>query len=402
MDYHALTKHERDIYEETVAGSHHREVELLVLTLDGDPVTSLTNAFLGGSIQGDVSRTPCEVLETDVIDDEYVLDWTNGEHRKHMLRVVDSRFIPELDEWVETVSFTGPLWDFERNGPVVSLVAHGSERLGMGSVRRVFHRPRKARATDVIVDLLRAAGANSKDLSIPRLKATLPERVTVGINRGKKKDDDKGDKQKPKRPKRREFRADSEDSYWPEAERIAHALGRELFPDGRGRFCLRAPMGKPIVDFTRSTLLAAVTEKRPEDGEVPNTWIVVGANPKGPRGRIEVEVTLPARHPLSAESLAWNGTPRKIIERIENKHIHTVKKAREVGQRKRDRALRETVEYEVEALPVVAWLRPNTMVSIPTNFGRVSTRARQWTIPLGPDADPLTIGANRRRKRRSR
>jgi hypothetical protein len=128
--------------------------------------------------------------------------------------------------------------------------------------------------------------------------------------------------------------------------------------------------------------------------------LVLGANPKGPAEQIKVEVSLPARHPLSAESLAWHGNPRQIIRRIENEHLRTVAKAREVGQRARDRVLRETVEYEVEALPMMAWIRPNSMVSIPTAFGRVSTRVKRWTIPLGPTADPLTIGANRRSRRR--
>lgn len=405
MEYRSLSKAQRDLYHETVAGTHHRDIELHILTLDGTPVTSVTskmNTFLGGSIQGDVANTPIEVLEADILDEDFALDWTNGQHRRYKARVIDSRFIPDLDDWVDEVAFTGPLWDFSRQGPVLSIVAHGSERLAMGSVRRVFTRPRKSKATDVMLDLLSAAGAQGNDVSIPNLPTILPERVTVGVRRGKHDDKDnkhsKNSKGQKKQPKRRVFRADQEDTYWAEADRIANGLNRELFPDGRGVFCLRTHATRPSLVFDAATILSPVTEKRPEsEGEVPNTWLVLGADPKGPKGRVKVEVTLPARHPLSAQTLAWNGTPRQVIVRIENKHIRTEKSARAIGERRRDQQLAELVEYQVEALPVIPWMRPNAMVSVPTAFGRATMRARQWTLPLGPGADPLTIGANRRR-----
>jgi hypothetical protein len=54
------------------------------------------------------------------------------------------------------------------------------------------------------------------------------------------------------------------------------------------------------------------------------------------------------------------------------------------------------VEYEVEALPMMPWLQPHQIVSVPTKGGRVALRATRWTFPLGPGADPMTFGANRR------
>ena len=394
MDFDSLTAAQRRIYLETVAQTHHREVEMRVLTLDGAAVTSLTNVFLGGSIQGDSTRTPCEVLEADVLDEDFKLAWSNGEHRKYKIRVVDSRFIPDLNDWVDQVVFTGPLWDFDRKGPEVSLVAHGSELLALGSVRRVMTRPRKTRATAVIRDLLVAAGATSGVLSIPNLGAKLPERVTIGVRRGKRKGHKK-DKRKPKKVQM--FRATPEDAYWTEAEQIAEAINRDLFCDGRGRFVLRSPVKRPAVTFTNATILSPVSERRPAEGEVTNTWVVLGADPKGPKKRVEARVSLPARHPLSAESLGWHGKPREVIARIENKQLRTNAAARAVGVKHRDRAMREMVEYEVEALPIVGWLRPDSLVSVPTGGGRALARVKQWTLPLGPGADPLVIGANRRR-----
>lgn len=391
IELRALTTAERRLYDAAVAGSHHRRVELEVYTRDGDPVRSFTNRFLSGGIHGDLDRTPIEVLEAELLDVDYALDWSHGEHRRFTARVVDARFVPALDEWVEEIVFTGPFWDFHRDGPVVTLTCQGTERLAMGSVRRVYKKPRKTRATTVIRDLLELAGAPARALLIPRLKITLPERVTVGVRRKRKGDDDK-----KKRPRRRVYRATHEDTYAGEARRIAEAIDRDLFTDGRGRFVLEAPRTRPTLRLTTATILKPVSERRGSDGEVTNTWHVLGANPKGPKKRIEVKLGLPRRHPSSAHTLRWNGKPREVIDVVENRQLRSVKAARAVALRKRDRGMRELVERQVDALPVVPWWRPGGLVSVPTGGGRATSTVRRWTLPLGPDADPLTLGAIRR------
>lgn len=395
MELRSLTKAQRAFYDAAVSGSHHRQVEVLLLRKNGGLVKSFVNEHLNGAIHGDTTRTPVEVCEVDMYDPDRTLAWSRGEHRKFDLRIVDSRFVPELDEWVDETVFTGPLWDFERQGDVVSLVAQGSERKAMGSVRRVYSAPRKSKATRVIRDLLGEAGAESGDMSIPSLAARIPERVTIGVKRGKDRNKDKAGHQGPKR---RVFKATQEDTYWGEASQVAQALDRDLYPDGRGRFLLRSPKTRPSLGLTAETLLSEPVERRGEDGEPVNTWLVVGADPKGPKKRIEVEVGLPKRHPESAESQAWNGKPRKVIERIENPKLRSAKAARDVGVRRREQALREAVTYEMEALPVIPWVRPGMLVTAPSRSGRTAGRVRQWTLPLGPGADPLVFGANRRRK----
>lgn len=393
MDVDSLTRAQRGDYDAALRATHRRRVELVILTLDDDPVTSLVNPFLGGSIHGDVDRSPVEVLEARVLDRDGVLDWTNGQHRRFKVRVVDSRFVVALNDWVEATVFTGPLWDFERRGEEVTLVAQGSERLAMGSVRSAFTRPRKAKATEVIRDLLRDAGAPASSLRVPRLNVRLPERVTV-VKRGKDRDGDKAGRQGARR---RVLRVSRADSPWPRAAKIAEAIDRELFADGSGNFLLRPAQTKPSVSFTSRLLIGPPIERRGKDGEQPNVWMVVGADPKGSRKQIQVEVPLPRRHPLSRQRLAWHDVPREVVERVENEHLKTKKQARLVGERRRDKALRELMEYEVQAFPCVPWLRPNSLVTIPlASGGTARIRVKRWTLPLGPGPDPLVIGANRR------
>ena len=395
MRLSALTKSQRAAYDATVEGTHHRAVELEVYRRrDGKPVLSLTNQFLGGQVQGDLTRTPVTVLECEVLDEDYALDWASGEHRKYEVQIVDSRFIPDLDDWVEEPVFRGPLWDFERNGPVVSLVAEGPEMNAQGSIRRADWWPAKSKATKVIVELLKLAGAESRDLRVPPLKRRLPRSVTVGVRLGKADKDAKKDK----RPKVQRLRVDREGTYWSVAAEIAASLDRDFFADNRGRFVLAAPRTRPTLTLSRRTILSPATERRGDEGETTNVWIVNGPNPKGPRNRAHARAELPKRHPASAWSLRWNGVRREVIETIENKHVKTNAQAARVARRQRDRALRELVNYEIEALPVVPWVRPGSLVSVPTDSGRAVARIPSWTLPLGPGADPLVLGAARRRR----
>jgi hypothetical protein len=400
MQYDSLNKNQRRLYRETVEGSHHRRVELVILTLDDKVVRSLTNRFAGGQVDTDTSRSPAAILQCRVIDDDHVLDWDHGEHRRFKAQVIDSRFVPGIGtdgEWVEAVVFTGPLWDFSRDGALVELVAQDTERLAMGSVRQVFTRPRKARATAVIRDLLNAAGAPDRLIKVPSSKATLPERVTVGIRVGKRRDEN-GKKKgmgKDTRRKTRILKATREDTYLGEVIDIAVALDRLFYADTRGRFVVRAQPKKASATLTNRHILAPVTTKRSADDDTVNTWEILGADPKGPKKQIKAMVAFPKRHPLSAEKLAWHNKPHALIETVENKHLKTRAQAVKFGTRLRDRAMGDLVSYEVQALPMLPWLQQHMGVSVPTDGGAVTLRATQWSFPLGPGADPMTLGANR-------
>lgn len=401
MLYDSLTKAQKLLYAATVAGTHHRRVELVILTLDDVEVRSLTNRFAGGQVDTDTSRSPAAVLQCQVIDDDFVLDWEHGAHRRFKAKVVDSRFIPTIGsdgEWVEQTVFTGPLWDFNRDGALVDLVAQDTERLAMGSVRQVFTRPRKSKATAVIRDLLNAAGAPDRLIRLPNMSNTLPERVTVGIRVGKRRDEN-GKKKglgKDTRRRTRIFRANHSDTYLAEVARIVAALDRVFYADTQGRFVVRAQASKAAAKLTASHVLAPVTVKRSNEDDTTNTWEILGADPKGPKKQVKATVAFPAAHKLSAQSLAWHGKPHALIETVENKHLKTKKQASNYGQRLRDQAMGDLVSYEVQALPMLPWLQQHMGISVPTPGGQVTLRATQWSFPLGPGADPMTLGANRR------
>lgn len=396
----SLTGPQRTAYAQARRGTFHcRVVFDLYRRANGNAVGTLTERFMGGSVKGDLAQTPVTLLECDLFDDEGALDWRNGEHRHFDVQVTELTFVPALNDWVSEDKFRGPMWNFDRNGPAVKLVAVGAEKGAEGSFRRARTWPAKSKATDVIRQLLLMAGARRADLVIPDLKATLPRAVTVGVRVGKRRDTNgkKDGKGKDNRRKAQILKVDREDTYWSEAEKIAEALGRDLYADASGKFRLSAPKNRPTLRLDESDLLAPVTEKRATDGEGPNTWIVSGPDPRGPRKRPVARVELPKSHPSSPFSLRWNGTNRYVISTTENRQVRNIKQAKKVAAKSRDRAVRETVTYEVSCFPVSAWWRPEGSVSVPTLSGRVTARVPSWTLPLGPGADPLVLGATRRR-----
>lgn len=396
MDVRTLTGAQRRLRDETCRGTHHRRVELEVYRRsNGKAMFSITDAFLGGSVNGDLARVPVEVMECDVYDEDFTFDWTHGAHRKYRVRVIDSRFVPDLNDWVEEVVFTGPLWRFTRSGPIAHLVAEGSEMEALGSVRQAEFWPARTEATDVVKELLRAAGATARDMRIPNLKRPLPKDVTIGVELGKDRDKDKKGFQGPE-PQR--LVVSREDTYYGVAAPIVEALDRDFYTDGPGRFVVESHKSRPTLRLEESDLLAPVEGKpADEDGEAPNTWIVIGANPDGPKEQVRVKVDLPKKHPSSAHEQRWNEKRREVIETIKNKHLRTDHEARKVGERKRDRAKREKMQYEVSALLVRPWFRPGSLMSVPVNGGRTTARITRWTRPLGPGADGLTLGATKAR-----
>ena len=390
MQYESLSADQIPVYEAAIAGSHNRHVDLAFFRRsDGTPVTSSVQ-LITGSIQGDVERTPVTFLDADLLDPDFTLDWSNGAQRRFEVRVTDSRFVPDLDDWVDRVVFTGVVWTFSREGAVVSIVAEGPEINAMGTIRNPQTYKEKTPATTVIRGLLKAAGAVR--LRIPSLSRKLPRDVTVGVRRGKK-----DDKKKHQRPRRRELRTSREDTYWGEAEPIAEAIDRDLYATGRGAFVLEPPPTKPSLVLTNRMLTAPVKETPALDGEAPNTWLVLGADPKGPKPQVKAEVALPKRHPASAHSMRWNDTPREVTVRIENNHLRTDAAARRVGERRRDQALRERLSHEVQVIPCVSWVRPGMLASFPVGSRIAVSRVKRWTLPLGPGADPVSLGANRSR-----
>lgn len=392
MKYAHLTRAEKRLYNQTIARTHRRRVELHILTLDRRIVRSLTPKITAGTVTLDVHQVPMMVATLTFLDPTRSLVFepdSAGDaplHRKFMVHINDSRYIPTLG-WVDCDVFTGPIWDFERKGAEVSLTAHSVDRLASGTIRRAKMWRRKTKKTDIIRGLLQEAGATR--LRIPDLRFTTPVHVHVRHVHPKKHT-------KKAHTVRRitGFHTTTQDTYWDKASGLGDSMNRLLFPTADGAFELRSHPERPAYHFN-GALLAEPDLSRP-GSEGPNTFLVIGAKPKGSKRQVSSGlVGFPNSHPLSANELAWNGKPYQILDKIHNPHAKTKAECRKIAIRHRDRAARMLVEISFDALPV-PWLRPWDLVTAETSQGRLGVHIRQMTYPLSADSSPMTVGAVKR------
>lgn len=391
MEYGNLSRANKRIYNRAIVRTHQRRIELHILTLDGRFVRSLTPKITGGTITTDVEQTPMQVCDVTFVDRTRSLVFEPDDtaiaplHRKFMVRVIDSRRIGGLG-WIDCTVFTGPIWTFKRVGAEVTLTAHSVDRLAMGSVRRAKSWLRKSRKTTVMKELLGEAGLTH--LRIPNLKATTPVHVHIGHTHPKKKGE------KPHKTRKvTGFNATSQDTYWDKASALADSMNRLLYPTTDGTAALRSHPQRPVYHFDRALVDDVDLERSANEG--PNTFIVVGAKPKGSKRRVSSgKIGFPRSNPLSAGELAVNNKPYEILERTHNPHFKTRAECRKVAIRKRDHAARVTAAATIDALPI-PWLRPWDLVTAAARWGVPAVHIEQMTYPLSPDNTPMTIGAVR-------
>lgn len=355
-------------YHDTITDTHERRITLEVLTLEGRLIRSLDSKLLDGQVTVDVTRTPTRIADIRILDENRSLDFEPDSpaaiplHRSRMLRIIDSRLVPGIGDWVDCPVITGVIWDFSREGAEVSLVVHGKEEQMMGAQWTPHTFPKKSKKTNAIRQL--ALGSGERSLSIPDLPVTLPNRMSI-------------------------LRLDPQ---WPKARRVAASMTRRLFYNGQGKLLLLPYSDQPVYTFD-AALLTEVEIGRPTDN-IKNVWEVLGGKPKGSKRRVTSgPIMLSPTHPLSAARLGRNGEWLRLVEHVENDHIKTKRETVRQARRLRDDHAKLTSEYRFDSLPI-PHLEEWDMVAVRTDeYGRILIRMREWSIPLGPDPQPMPVGS---------
>jgi hypothetical protein len=352
-----------------------RMVNLDILDLGtGNHLRSLSPDVLDGQIIYDTTAEVTRTASVVFADPKRTLGFEPDDpsaaplHRSRMIRVTDSRYVDELNHWVSCHVFTGPIWDFERDGGQVTITAHGMERQALGQLWETHHFPKKSKVTDAIRALLAAVGDTGAN--VPDLAHTLPHDLTVHPM----------------------------DSAWTHVKHLAASLDRNPFYDGAGRFHLRPFASRPVYHF-RKSILDDVKVTRTADGIV-NTVLVLGPNPKGPKRRPRAHAVL--QGPLSPTNLGRNGVPLHLVHKVERHHLKTHAQAQKIA----DRLLKELAQTQTgitfDSMPL-PFLEEHDMVSVSDDaFGTAHLRMRQWSLPLGSgdpggsDGQPMTVGTIKR------
>jgi len=392
-----LTAAEFRTYLRALQRPHERRITAEIQDLDGNLLRHLTLQVLDGQVDCDVTAETSRVLSLRFVDQSRALqfepDSPSGAplHRSRLIRIGYSIRVPALARWVTCPVHHGPIWDFKRQGAEVSITAHGMEEQALGNAWQPRTFAKKSRKTTAIRALAQDVGYTR--MVIPDLPFTFPRRLTVTRL---------GQKPPPPDPLRRVSRADQ---LWPKMQAIAKSMDRYLFFDGAGVLRLRAYSNRPAFTFDQA-LLSNPTVLRDVEG-LRNIFEVLGANPKGPKGRVRATAQLPPSHPLSPQSLAMNGKPLYLAEREENDHFKTIAACAKRAGRLRDDHARTITQVGFDSLPIPC-MDEMDLVNVVDDDGTFQLRMQQWTIPLGgsdsggADGPPMTVGSNRRAMRAPR
>lgn len=293
--------------------------------------------------------------------------------RDRMIRIQVAHFIDALDRWVPQVVFTGIPVVPGRDSDVLTLEAHDTARLLLGSPPAVTLKKGK----QVVAELRRYLTAfGLRYLRFPpagAVKAVLPRDFTVG---GKNPDN----------------------APWTVLRKIAALAGLQLYVDAYGWIVLRPrPSGAPVVTWGGSQLLAGV-QRSTDQTEIFNRVVATGAKEKKLKPAV---ATAPPAHQLSPQSLAVGDPAVPFISALHvETGITTQKALNEYAEAELKRQLTQHIEIRTEVVPDYS-IEPGDRVGILTDDGIVETIAyNEGTLPISADADStetpsMTVGFTR-------
>lgn len=370
MDRLGLHPTDLRAYQQALTFTHERRIRVHIFDLNMTLMRSLTPQVLDGQVTCDTTAEVSRILTLTFLDPSQSLAFEPDSPgpalwRNRIVRVIYSVRVPALGDWIDCPVFTGPLWDFSRQGAQVSITAHGMERLALGQAWNHKVYPAKSKRTDAIEDILGRVGEDCH--ALPNLAFKFPQQFSVA----------------------------KMDQPWKRAQHIAHSMNRYLMYDGRGTLHLRHFNDRPVFTFDRE-LLSPPTFTRSKD-PIINTVEVTGAKPKGAKRRVRAVSV--ATGWMSPDSLGRGSNGLRLAEQVQNDHIRSTKEARDVADRRLKHHEQQRVTVAFDSLPIPHLEEHDRVAVTSTGVGEVRLRMAQWTIPLGGgdgSAAPMTVGSVRR------
>lgn len=342
-----------------LASHHSISISVYVLNMAGAKMADLSARFLDGQVNINATAAVTRSCTLSLLDPERSLQFDSNSpsdgavYVDRMVQVQYSVRSPTMSQ-VTIPVFTGPLVKMSRTDDVVNIEAQGKESLGTGMVWSPRTYTKNWRKRDVIMSILQTRAGETK-FSFP----DFDEKLTVNYSIGR------------------------ENTPWGVAKHIATGMGLHLFYDGRGVARLERYPQTSVFHFKTGNGGTVMTapEVTYSTENLKNTILVKGAVPKGAKTPIEYPAFAPLSHPLSPWKLGRNGTPRYLVETIENTSIKSIAQARELAERVlRDRLLQE-VDVRFDALPI-PHIEESDVVRVYTDEFNSAFRLNEFSIPL--------------------
>lgn len=354
------------------------------------PASQIIDGAVDVDARGEITRS----LDLSFLDERHALgfDTANptrtGLFADNFVAVERGIYVLELERWIDTPVYWGPLTGFERDGAIVKLEGMGKEELGLDPhFVTNGYTLRKGRRVDLAIrDVMDRVGEtryNLPDLGarLPRARAVEPDDepwnvVKFGweshrrVMRGKGKN-------------RHRERIDVEYNGL-----IALAGNMTAFYDGLGRLTVRRRSRDPVLVLAEGRDILDRPKPKFDVLAARNHVVVTGAKvtqgkkPHRKQVQMRASATLASEHPLSPAKLARNGKPRRMTEFVQVDNLKTVAACRARAQRNLDERSNDGLELSFSCLPF-PFLEELDVVRVQTREYALDLRLQTFTIPLG-------------------
>ena len=348
------------------SASYVMDVQVRVLTLSGDLVSTIKPALDSGQVNLDTTADVSRSATLSWLDPTGTLQFEpdspadGAVYFDNMVQLVVRIYVPALARTVSCPVFTGPLTKFDRTGDEVSVEAQGKEALARRGVPTMTLRKGHNAVSAIRKIMTERVGEDTFGLP-GGVTRRLPKDVHVGWE----------DNVQP----------------WGVCRTIASSLGMQLFYDGAGVLRLRKLPDAPVYTFKDGkggNVTAPVTVSHERDSII-NQVVVIGHKP----ANHTAQATLDAWHPASPKSLARNGVWTYLRETITDDKINSKSAAQSRANARLAEVARMQFGSTFNALPV-PFLDELDLVRISTEQYVSSERLRQFSFPL--TSGDMTVG----------
>lgn len=376
-----LSAAEKASFEQLLCSHHRIVVQLVIMDLDHNERTEVTNRLLDGQVTVDSSAEVTRSLDLDLLDPHGALHLDsnspdNGAMFADRMMHVRYNVINPAGTWrVNVPVFTGPITRLERNGAALRVEAQGKESFGLTMPWQTKTFASGYRTTQAIIEILRNVMGENK-ISVPTRDNRLPRNLSVGTTTDK------------------DGNRHTSDSPWIVAKKLAASMGQHLYFDGNGTAVMR-PLPEHVV-FTFRDGPGGALKSKPTAGfnidETINAVEVFGKQPEKKTGKKQPHArAIAARSdPLSPWNLGRSNAPRYLPIIIEDDSITSNADALTRAQTELRRGLRSSVDVAYDAL-VIPHLEELDVVRLNTGTYASTHTLRRFAIPLTA-AGTATVG----------
>lgn len=365
---------------------HHPKIVLLRVRIEVDLldknetfIETLSNAVVAGQVDCDADNDITRSLAITFADPDRSLVLEPDSNELFADKFLAVRYMVRVDPlraWVAVPVFYGPISHYERDGAEVEVEAVGKEALMLPP--RHFTVPDPGQGTSLKNFLQHHAH------EMGERKFRLHDAGRARISKTESADAAKATKE--------------EGGLWTYMKSVAASNDLQLYYGPDGYLTIREDQPDRITwtfhDGPGGTVLSEPHVSY-DMSDLRNEVRVDVANDTDKHKRGYSFVTsLKAEHPFSAQSLAWNGVPRRLRETIKYDHFVERSRAERVADKRLKRLSRGVNEVSFDSL-VIPHLEIGDTISLDTRSTRTEGSheftLKQFTIPLTP-GESMSVG----------